>query len=267
MQQKNIERGSKFAARRFGKLLRDERVRSNLSQAELGERLNKNQSYIGMLETGERGPPDYQVVAKIIRVLKPHPLQMEEFRLAAQGATRLLDSNLISLDSIGVAMEIAIADCRMIWIVGHEPLECEETKPNPVYDVVLENIRIGKTRYIYWLPNTSAHLFDTLRTRLQKDLRKKEDLAANYIVHYLECIIAPEILCAHQFAIYDPLDPKRIGRFRVQAREGAATRVVPMKESYTDKLFRVMRPVYDALVVEKEHHPPREETAFRKHYP
>lgn len=264
---KEIEYEDKAAARTFGHLLRQHRQRAQISQTELAKRIKKNQSYIAMLELGRRGPPNGQVVAQLVRIFRLHqdPLQLETFWLASRGVLDELGPYLVPLSPLEVGVEVR--DYRMIWIVGHKPLECEAGGENPVYKRVLENINTGKTKYVYWIPKRSIDIFDMLRTSLERDSREIQGQLAPCVSEYLQCIIAPEILCAHQFAIYDPLDSdKRTGRIGIQGRDGTVGHVIPMSEICTDRLFGVLRPIYNTLIQEKEFSLD-EKGRFTKHYP
>lgn len=74
----------------FSELLHSLRLRHDLRQADLAERIGYEQSYISALEIGLKGPPTQDFLARITAAMSLSETEQQELHAAAQASQRKL---------------------------------------------------------------------------------------------------------------------------------------------------------------------------------
>lgn len=74
----------------FAHLLHDLRMRHNIRQSELAERMGYEQSYISALELGIKGPPSPELVQKLVDALDLSDAEADDLQRAVQASQRKL---------------------------------------------------------------------------------------------------------------------------------------------------------------------------------
>ena len=75
----------------FSHLLHELRMRLNVRQVDLADRMGYEQSYISALEAGLRGPPTPEFVDRLICALEVSPEEAESLKVAASASQRRLE--------------------------------------------------------------------------------------------------------------------------------------------------------------------------------
>lgn len=259
------------ARKLFSQRLRVYRNREGLTQGELGERIDRSQSHIALLESKDvyHAPRDVKDVEGLVVGLNLSPEEAEEFRQAANGTW--YDYGKVALMELdGIGREVEVFDARQVWVAGRSPLEFSEDDDNIVYQAIYERVKAKQTIYTYWLPSDSKKSFDMFLGRLKRDLHR-DKLSKKKTDTSIECILSesqlPLVFHGFNFSIYDPLsEKKRAGRQGIYGNNDEIARIIPLHRKQTDVLYSMLSPIYERLFEsDSEHH--EDDASFVKYYP
>lgn len=232
------------AKKRFSDLLLE--YRGQMSRNQLAKKSGLSKSYLTMLELGTCNLPARRSVDKLAEALDLTPFKRRRLLIAGLG---LLDEYepFLPITKGDVSTELAREGLKMVWVIGGVPMEFQKGNQNAVYPALLRAVSDVTTRFTYWIPQAAIPRFNRLREELATDLQRG-GVTAGRLLDSLECIVCPELLCLHQFFIYNPLSNTRQGRLGIWDKNAESIiGAIPVDEAHTKYVLERLEPIYEGL--------------------
>jgi len=258
----NRKIGKDKSIKLFGRMLKEYRNKSCLSQEQLGNEIGMSQSYINMIERGRRSLKP-EKVESFIKLLDFKEIEAEKFRMAGLGIWYSA-GEIPLLNPEGFGRELS--ESNYTWIIGESPMEFQ-TVWNSVYNGIYKNIKMGG-KFTYWLSKDSKKDFDRFLKTIKDDLRKKDRIPPQRGERSMECILCesefPLIFDLVNLYIYNPLSDSRVGRQKIYG-QNENVRFIPMPKWQIDSICEGLLPIFDRVLMGSEL--PQAGAKFSRYYP